>query len=516
MGILLSRLVGLVRERVLAHFLGNELAAGALRAALRIPNLLQNLFGEGALSASFIPVYARLLAEGKGEAARRVAVHVFLLLLALVAALVVAGVFFSAQLVGILAPGFADEARELTVTLVRILFPGTGLLVLSAWCLGILNSHRQFFLSYVAPALWNVAIIAAVVAAAFAGKASGELAAAAAMGTLLGAVLQFGVQVPRTVRLLRTLGGAGPSGFAATADVLKNFGPALVARGVVQISAYIDQILSSYLGPTIVSAMAYAQTIYLLPISLFGMSVSAAELPEMAAATGDAETAQEVLRSRLKGALERVGFFVVPSAAVLIALGHGVAGVLLQSGRFSDGDAELVWLLLAASGLGLLANVQSRLLVSTLWALRDTVRPMRIAMIRVCLSAGLGAGAVFGLGPALGLPPAMSAVLLNLASAVVAWCEWLLLRRVVRVKLAGLPVIWPGLARAALAAALSAVVGQLVMLGLVASPPWLRGGAALFGFGVAYLGLAVVLGVGEAARFWARVRAKASLLRRRP
>ena len=151
-GIFVSRIFGFVRERALSHYLGNSDASGAFRAALRIPNLLQNLLGEGVLSASFIPVYARLLAEGKREEASRVARAVATLLVLLASVITLLGVSFAPQVIGLLAPGFSGDVRALTVTLVRILFPGTALLVLSAWCLGVLNSHRRFFLSYASPA----------------------------------------------------------------------------------------------------------------------------------------------------------------------------------------------------------------------------------------------------------------------------------------------------------------------------------------------------------------------------
>src|SRR4051812_37070115 len=147
-GILLSRIVGVVRQRVFAYFLGNSDAMDAFNAAFRIPNFLQNVFGEGALSASFIPVYARLLAEDDEEEADRVAWSVFSLLALVVSALVLAGVLATPILINAIAPGFEGEKRALTMQLVRIFFPGAGLLVLSAWCLGVLNSHRRFFLSY--------------------------------------------------------------------------------------------------------------------------------------------------------------------------------------------------------------------------------------------------------------------------------------------------------------------------------------------------------------------------------
>src|SRR4051812_35061595 len=158
-GILLSRILGLVRNRVFAHFFGTSDAADAFNAAFKIPNFLQNLFGEGVLSASFIPVYARLLGREEGDEARRVASAVFSPLALITSALVLVGVLTTPLLIDVIAPGFDGEKRQATITLVRILFPGAGLLVMSAWCLGVLNSHRQFFLSYAAPVLWNVTII---------------------------------------------------------------------------------------------------------------------------------------------------------------------------------------------------------------------------------------------------------------------------------------------------------------------------------------------------------------------
>src|SRR5919107_751789 len=164
-GILLSRIVGVIRQRVFAYFLGTSDAMDAFNAAFRIPNFLQNVFGEGALSASLIPVYAKLLAQDDEEQADRVAWSIFTLLALVVSVFVLAGVLSTPYLINALAPGFQGEKRELTLQLVRIFFPGAGLLVLSAWCLGILNSHRRFFLSYTAPVIWNVAIIVALVLA---------------------------------------------------------------------------------------------------------------------------------------------------------------------------------------------------------------------------------------------------------------------------------------------------------------------------------------------------------------
>jgi putative peptidoglycan lipid II flippase len=164
-GILASRVLGVVRQSLMARYLGatNGIAADAFMAAFKIPNLLQNLFGEGALSASFIPVYVNLLSRKEGELeAGRVAGAVASILALVTSILVLLGVLLAPHLIPLIAPGFAGERRELTIRLTRILFPGAGIFVLSAWCLAVLNSHRKFLLSYAAPVFWNIAMIGAL------------------------------------------------------------------------------------------------------------------------------------------------------------------------------------------------------------------------------------------------------------------------------------------------------------------------------------------------------------------
>src|SRR5436190_7669091 len=146
-GILISRIVGLIRQRVFAYYFGTSGAGDAFSAAFRIPNFLQNVFGEGALSASFIPVYAKLLAENDEKEARHIANAVLGVLALVTSIIVLLGVLTTPYLISIIAAGFQDERRDLAIRLVRILFPGAGLLVLSAWCLGVLNSHHRFFIS---------------------------------------------------------------------------------------------------------------------------------------------------------------------------------------------------------------------------------------------------------------------------------------------------------------------------------------------------------------------------------
>lgn len=503
-GILLSRITGLMRERVFAHYLGNSDAAGAFRAALRIPNLLQNLFGEGVLSASFIPVYAKLLAEGKEEEAGRAASVVLSLLVLITALSVIIGVTFSRPLIGILAPGFHGAVRELTIRMVAIMFPGTGLLVLSAWCLGVLNSHRNFFLSYVAPVLWNLAIIAILVGIGgyylVNGPAAQErLVIWVAWSTLIGAALQLGVQFPRAIKLNGVLTFSLKTRMAPVQKIITNFMPAVVARGVVQLSAYIDQVLASYLGPASVAAMAYAQTIYTLPVSLFGMAISAAALTEMSRTTGTKEEIVQALGVKLAAGIRRMAFFVVPSAVAFVVLGDVVAATLFQTGHFGGSDSRFVWFILAGSAVGLVATTQSRLFISAFWALGNTRTPLRIACFRVALTALLGCFTVFPMRSFFGFDAIYCTAALTASAGVAGWIEFLLFRQALAVNIGQFPTgsrmmiaLW-GIAIA------SAAVAFGVKLFLPGLHVVIRGIAVLGVYGLLYTGGAVAAGIPEAS-----------------
>jgi len=429
-GILLSRLAGLVRLRVFAHYFGLQSdAADAFNAAFRIPNFLQNLFGEGALSASFIPVYASLLGRGRQAEADQVAGAVGAILALVVAVLVLAGLVTTPLLIGALAPGFIGEKRELTIHIVRILFPGTGLLVLSAWCLGVLNSHRRFLLSYAAPIMWNTAMITTLWW--FGGRSDlDDLAVMLAWGSVVGSALQCAVQLPVVWRVAPHLQCSLNATFVHVREVMRNFVPVLVSRGVVQISAYIDAILASLLPTGAVTGLANAQLLYTLPVSLFGISVSAAELPEMSeAATADA------IRRRLDTGLRQIAFFVIPSAVAFLALGDVIAAALLQTGRFRPTDATYVWGILAGSAVGLLASTLGRLYASSYYALRDTRTPLRYALVRVTLTAALGYVAAMHLPVLLAIPLRWGAAGLTASAGVAAWVEMLLLRRTLNARI---------------------------------------------------------------------------------
>jgi len=498
-GILVSRVAGFVRQYVFAHFFGTGAAADAFNAALKIPNLLQNLFGEGVLSASFIPVYAGLLGRSEDEEARRVAGIVATLLALVTVVLVALGMLATPLLVTLIAPGFEGEKREVTIGLVRILFPGVGLLVLSAWCLGVLNSHRRFFLSYSAPVVWSAAMIAAMLT--YGGNPDlYRLAAVVACAATMGSALQLAIQLPTVLRLLGRLHVSLDAASANVREVFRNFGPVVVARGAVQISAYVDQVLASLLPTGAVAGLAYAQLIYTLPVSLFGMSVSASELPEMARTTGGEGDVSGQLRRRLESGLRRIAFFVVPSSVALLALGDVIAGMLYQSGRFTRDDAVYVWAILAGSAVGLLASTTGRLYASTFYALRDTRTPLRFAMVRVALTIALGWLLAIALPPRLGIPSRWGAAGLTISAGIAGWVElgFLRSRLARRVGPTALPPAL--LARLWGAALAGAAVAWSAKHVITSTHPWVIGPLVLLPYGTTYLALALGLGIPEARR----------------
>ena len=498
-GILLSRVMGLARQRFFNRYFGLSDAADAFQTALRVPNFLQNLFGEGVLSASFIPVYARLLAEKDDAEADRVAGAIGAVLALGSAVMVTVGVLATPWLIWAIAPGYHGAKRETVILLTRILFPGTGLLVCSAWCLGILNSHRKFFLSYTAPVVWNAAMIATLFY--FRKDGLDELAMKLAWGTVLGCALQFAVQVPAVLRLVPGLRLRPETTGLHVREVMRNFGPVVLSRGVMQISAYIDQLLATLLGEGAMAAMTTAQSIYMLPVSLFGMSVSAAELPAMSGVTGGSDA----LRQRLNRGLRQIAFFIVPSAMAFFAFGDVITGLLYQSGRFTHADSVYVWAIVAGSGVGLLASTLGRLYQSTYYATRDTRTPLRFALVRVALTGALGWLCAIPLPRWLGIEPHWGVAGLTASAGVAGWVEFALLRSAInrRIGVTGLPAAF--VMRLWSAALLGAAAGWGIRLALGALDPLLIGVVVLVPYGLVYFAATWLLGVEECASLFRRL-----------
>jgi putative peptidoglycan lipid II flippase len=511
-GILLSRILGLVRQKLIAHFLGAGLVAAAFNGAFRVTNFLQNLFGEGVLSASFIPAYASALERGDEEEADRIAGAIGAILALVVSLITAAGVLAAPLIVELVAGGFEGEQRELAILLTRILFPGAGLFVMGAWCLGILNSHRRFFLSYAAPVVWSVAMIVALLAfgprsseAGLAGEV--RLAVIVSWASVVGAALALLAQLPTVFTLLGRPRFSLDHAYPPVRQVIRNFGPVFASRGVVQISAFIDVRLASHIADVgAVALIANAQTIYLLPISLFSMSVSAAELPEMSRDSGAREAVHERLRARLGAALPRVAYFVVPSAVGFIVLGGAIVTLLLEGGRYTRGDTLRTWAILGGYALGLVASSLGRLYSSTFYALRDTRTPFWFALARIVAAAVLGYVLAFPVPRALGLSAWVGAVGLTAASGIAGWLEYLLLRRAIGRQIG--PVTIPGATGLRLwgASLLAAAAGWGVTRLPLAAPDAVRAAIALAGFALVYGVVTLALGVPEARALVARVR----------
>ncbi len=491
-GILLSRLAGLARQILFAKYFGQSSeAADAFQMAFRIPNLLQNLFGEGALSASFIPVHSGLRARGEHDAAAQMARTFFAILTLAISILVLLGVLAAPLMVSVIAPGFTGPKRDLTIHLVRVLFPGAGMLVASAWCLGVLNSHGKFLLSYSAPVAWNAAMIATLI---HFGDQHGIdwLAMDLAWGSVAGSFLQFAVQAPVAWRLSRHPGRAALT--AHVRQAVRNFVPIMVSRGAVQLTAYIDAWIASWLPTGAVAALANAQILYTLPVSLFGISISAAELPAM---SGDAASGHgyAALRNRLDSGLRRLAFFVVPSAVAFAALGDVIAGALLERGRFGPEDSRYVWAILAGASVGLLATTMARLYSVAHFALGDTKRPLRLALVRLVVATTLGYVCAIVLPPRLGVASHWGAAGLTASAGVAGWIEFALLRASLnrRIGRTGLPASY--VLRLWIAGLAGAIAAWGVRLALPPLDPLFRGAAVLPVFGAGFLAVALLLRV---------------------
>jgi putative peptidoglycan lipid II flippase len=545
-GIFLSRIIGFVRERAIGYFFGVGPHADVFRVALRAPNLLQNLLGEGTISAAFIPIYSRMLEENRPEDAGRFAGAV----------LVTAGILLAEPLTTVLQPGWLDDAAKVTageltvnrfdlaVTAIRITFPMTGILVLSAWALGVLNSHRKFFLPYVAPVLWNVAIIGALLFAAFTVfedplglaeldvvpvPALNRLLFAGLIGAAIGGVLQFGVQIPGVIRVVKGFRFSVSTKVEGVRQSFRAFLPVLAGRGVYQISGYVDLLLAGFLAAGAIAALTSAQVLYMLPISLFAMSVAASELPELSRLSGER---RDVFLDRIDRSVRQILYMVIATAVGYLGFGFLVVATLYQTGRFGIEDTWLVYFVLAAFTPGLVATTMGRLLQNAFYALDDTKTPAKIAVVRVVVSLVLGATFMFALEPGAladllagvtgrafpglrtddpwtvpgvlgiaqeGRPLFFGAVGLALGASVAAWVELSQLVRALKLKVPAFGLPWGRMLQMLGLAGLASIpaAGLRWLVPAEPFPVWLYGPAILAVYGVSYLGLGYVLGFDE-------------------
>jgi putative peptidoglycan lipid II flippase len=339
-----------------------------------------------------------------------------------------------------------------------------------------------------------------------AGTALPRLAVILAWGSVAGSALQFVAQIPAVLRVAPDLRLSLDTTSEHVRTIAGNFLPALVSRGVNQVSAYIDQLIASLLGTGAVTGLQNASTLYTLPGSLFGMAVSAAELPAMSGIAGADPASIEVVRRRLDAGLRRIAFFVVPSAVAFLALGDVVVGALFQTGRFTHADSLYVWRILAGSSVGLLASTLGRLYSSTYYAFRDTRTPLRYAVVRVALTTVLGYLFAIPLPRMIGVAPEWGAAGLTASAGIAGWVEMFLLRSTLNARIGrtGLPASY--VAQLWGSAIAAAAIGWGVKIALPPMHPVFAAAFVLGAYGVLYFGVTLALRVPEAASAFARLR----------
>ncbi len=495
-GILISRLTGLLRQTVFAHFFGDTAQADAFNVALRIPNSLRNLLGEGTVGAAFIPAYSALI-ERDEKASKEMANAVLGILLLVASLLTVVGVVLAPWLAYLLAPGYRNQPEqiELVIRLTRVLFPMAGLMVISGWCLGVQNSHRRFFWSYASAALWSLAQIALLVGFGSKSESLSQLAWWLAWATLAGSALQVAAQLPEVIRLLQGLKPSLNRAAEGVLPVVRNFVPVVAAVGVAQLSGFIDQGIATFMVEGAVSNLFYANTLALLPVSLFGVSIVASSLPELS--RDNAREHNDAVRERIRNSWARIFFYVVPSAVAFIVLGDYCSGIIYRSGKFGSEQQRIVHFVLAAYALGILSFASVRLLASVFHARQDYKTPLRAAALSLCVSAVVAASLAYIARDSEYAPAAIA-----LGSALGSYVNFAYLMRGVRrnVGSIGNVALWTSVRRVVVAVVIATAVVLPLRSVLDPSNPRVTGPAILSVYGVVFLVSAWLMGSHEAAR----------------
>ncbi|HJY89495.1 MAG TPA: lipid II flippase MurJ, partial [Candidatus Acidoferrum sp.] len=310
---------------------------------------------------------------------------------------------------------------------------------------------------------------------------------------------QVGVQLPIVLKLLGGLKLSLAHQAEHVQTVIRNFFPVFVSRGVVQISAYIDALLASWM-PGAVAGLAYAQTLYTLPVSLFGMSVSAAELPMMSGAIGEASEVASILRTRLNSGLRQITFLVVPSVVGFLVLGDVIVSAIYQSktGRFQHADVTYVWVILAGSTVGLLSSTLARLYSSGFYALRDTRTPLRFAVVRVLLTTILGYLCAYPVPRLVGIDPRWGVAGLTISAGVASWVEFSLLQRGIRRRVGHVGVPLPFLAQVWIAALIAAAAARALLMAMGSRGPIVLAIFVLSLYGIVFFAVGMALKLREA------------------
>jgi putative peptidoglycan lipid II flippase len=511
-GTLASRLLGVVRDQVFAALVGANRFSDAFVVAYRIPNLLRDLFAEGALSAAFVPAFARARREGGDDAAWRLANTVVGLVVVVVGALAALGVLAAGPLVRLMAPGLPEGA--LAAGLARIMMPFLAIVSLSAAAMGMLNARGRFGAAAVAPALFNVGALAVGVSLWLAGLPPERAVVGWALGVLLGGALQLGVQLPSLHALGYRLRPRLSRAALADAGVRRIFGG--MGAAVIGLSAtQVNVVVNTFFASQEVGANTWLQCAFrliMLPLGVFGVAIATVTGAEVAQRAAERDLG--AVRRTLGTSLRLLAFLTVPSAVGLIVLARPIIALLYQHGRFGPADTEATAAALLGYALGLYAYAGVKVLAPVFYALGSA----RIPALASWAAMGANVAVNAGLHPWLGyrgvsLGTALAAAV-NLAVLGLAW------RRLA-------PPAEEGAPGAGLLAQLARV---LAASGVMAAAAWgaHRGLAAALGpgeglgarlalafgpiaaGGIVYLGAARALRIRELDEIVARVRGQAS------
>ena len=377
---MISRVFGYIRDAVIAAYFGTGTSADAFIAAFKVPNFLRRLFGEGALTVSFVPVFTEEL-ERKGEpAAKELASVVFTAFFALLSLITVVGVIFAPQIVWLMVPGFegVSEKAELTVYLTRVMFPYVLLICLVALAMGILNSTKHFFAPAFAPVLLNVSMIAAAMALT---PVVDPPSLALAIGVVAGGVVQLLFQIPFLYKkgyLPRIRVNPSHPGLRKIAFLLL---PALFGMAVHTLAVFINSIFASMLREGSVSCFFYADRLMELPLGVFAIAVGTAVLPSMSRQAAKLDF--DGLKDTMGFGIKLVLFITLPATAGMVALSEPIINVLFQRGAFDLEATQITAQTLVFFCLGLPFFSILRVVVPVFYSMKDTLTPVLLAVTAV-------------------------------------------------------------------------------------------------------------------------------------
>ncbi|MDT8421133.1 MAG: murein biosynthesis integral membrane protein MurJ [Desulfuromonadales bacterium] len=496
-----SRIAGLVRDVVIARLFGAGFATDAFFMAFTIPNLLRRFFGEGSMTAAFVPVFADVYQHQGEEEARRLANRCITLLLLVMLIIVGAGIIASPWLVRVIGFGFSDVPGKLELTdqLNRIMFPYIGLVSLLALLTGILNVHGHFFLPSLSPLFLNLSMI---VSALTLGHLFHQPIFGLAIGVLIGGVAQLLLQYPvllkyrLRIRLNRTF-LRDPHLRRIVLLML----PGIAGVAIYQINVVVSRLMASFLSEGSVSYLYYGQRLFEFPQGIFIVSLAQAALPAMSRQVADEDWTG--LQESLRFALSLIAIFILPAIIGLILCAKPVYSLFFMGGEFDLVALHNTALTLVCFAPGLLFVGMSRIAAQTFYAMKDTRTPVWISFWTLLVNAGCGLLLMFplqhfGLAIALTLASAFNALLLL----------WLLRRRV-----------GPFFRGALFSPLLRSLPGSLVMAAVVyfmlGGVDWQQGGqmlekalvlaAAVVLGGVCYLAICLVMRVEQIRQGWALI-----------